>query len=115
MLSHDILEGVSGRLMASDRDLRFPFSLSMQVPATPDEALRTSLMGMFEKRRFRNFLMYLASYDENEPGTFQGGFTGGPSGDRREGITRGSHNSVSDILHAVILVSFRGFLYQFPH
>ena len=47
-----------------------------QVPATPEEALRTSLMGMFEKRRFRNFLTYIAAYDENEPKTFQGEFVG---------------------------------------
>lgn len=42
------------------------------MPATPDEALRTSLMGMFEKRRFRSFLMYLAAYDEDNPDTFKG-------------------------------------------
>lgn len=44
-----------------------------QVPATPEEALRTSLMGMFEKRRFRNFLMYLAAYEEDNPATYNGG------------------------------------------
>lgn len=54
----------------------------LQVPATPDEALRTSLMGMFEKRRFRNFLMYLASYREDEPGTYQGELVACPSGGR---------------------------------
>lgn len=43
-----------------------------QVPATPDEALRTSLMGIFEKRRFRNFLQYLAGYEEDQPDTFKG-------------------------------------------
>lgn len=43
-----------------------------QVPATPDEALKTSLMGIFEKRRFRNFLQYLAAYDEDKPDTFKG-------------------------------------------
>eukprot|EP00904_Undaria_pinnatifida_P004302 jgi/Undpi1/13873/HiC_scaffold_9.g03524.m1 len=42
------------------------------VPATPEEALRTSLMGMFEKRRFRNFLMYLAAYEEDNPATYNG-------------------------------------------
>ncbi|CAM9404012.1 unnamed protein product [Laminaria digitata] len=43
-----------------------------KVPATPEEALRTSLMGMFEKRRFRNFLMYLAAYEEDNPATYNG-------------------------------------------
>ena len=46
--------------------------MDCQVPATPDEALRTSLMGIFEKRRFRNFLQYLAGYEEDKPDTFQG-------------------------------------------
>ncbi|CAM9938962.1 unnamed protein product, partial [Choristocarpus tenellus] len=43
-----------------------------KVPATPDEALKTSLMGIFEKRRFRNFLMYLANYEADKPETFKG-------------------------------------------
>lgn len=48
-----------------------PFACA-QVPATPEEALRTGLMGIFEKRRFRNFLMYLAGYDEEKPETYAG-------------------------------------------
>lgn len=44
------------------------------MPATPDEALRTSLMGMFEKRRFRNFLIYITAYEEDKPDTFNGGW-----------------------------------------
>ncbi|CAN0423853.1 unnamed protein product, partial [Scytosiphon promiscuus] len=43
-----------------------------KVPATPDEALKTSLMGIFEKRRFRNFLQYLAAYEEEKPDTYKG-------------------------------------------
>lgn len=50
------------------------------MPATPDEALRTSLMGIFEKRRFRNFLQYLAGYEEDKPDTFKG------KGSRANGI-----------------------------
>jgi RAB protein geranylgeranyltransferase component A len=42
------------------------------VPATLDEALMTSLIGLFEKRRFRNFLSYLAKYDEKDPNTYGG-------------------------------------------
>lgn len=61
-------------------------------------------MGMFEKRRFRNFLMYLASYHEDEPGTFQGGFPRGPPGDRWEGITRAVRIVFADVLQAVMLV-----------
>jgi len=43
----------------------------LKVPATPDEALRSSLMGMFEKRRFRNFLIYINQYDPANPTTFK--------------------------------------------
>lgn len=42
------------------------------MPATLDEALMTSLIGLFEKRRFRNFLSYLAKYDEKDPNTYGG-------------------------------------------
>eukprot|EP00618_Florenciella_parvula_P007256 CAMPEP_0119480040 /NCGR_PEP_ID=MMETSP1344-20130328/9032_1 /TAXON_ID=236787 /ORGANISM="Florenciella parvula, Strain CCMP2471" /LENGTH=504 /DNA_ID=CAMNT_0007514319 /DNA_START=27 /DNA_END=1541 /DNA_ORIENTATION=+ len=43
-----------------------------KVPATPQEALASSLMGMFEKRRFRTFLIYVADYDKDDPTTFKG-------------------------------------------
>ena len=44
------------------------------MPATLDEALLTSLIGLFEKRRFRNFLSYLAKYDPNDPNTYGGAY-----------------------------------------
>lgn len=44
----------------------------LKVPATPEEALRSPLMGLFEKRRFRNFLLYVDEYDETKPGTHKG-------------------------------------------
>lgn len=44
----------------------------LKVPATPEEALKSSLMGLFEKRRFRKFLIYVESYDEQKPDTFEG-------------------------------------------
>lgn len=44
----------------------------LKVPATPQEALSSSLMGMFEKRRFRKFLIWLDQYDEADPATYQG-------------------------------------------
>ena len=43
-----------------------------KVPATPKEALASSLMGMFEKRRFRNFLIYMNDYDPKNPSTHKG-------------------------------------------
>lgn len=44
----------------------------LKVPATPEEALRSPLMGLFEKRRFRSFLIYVDRYDENDIETHQG-------------------------------------------
>jgi Rab GDP dissociation inhibitor len=44
----------------------------LKVPATPEEALRSPLMGLFEKRRFRKFLMYTDQYDEKKPETHEG-------------------------------------------
>jgi Rab GDP dissociation inhibitor len=43
-----------------------------KVPATPKEALASSLMGMFEKRRFRNFLIYMNDYNPEDPSTHKG-------------------------------------------
>ena len=45
-----------------------------KVPATPAEALSSSLMGFFEKRKFRNFLMFLSAYDVTKPATYLKGF-----------------------------------------
>ena len=41
-----------------------------KVPTTPAEALASGLMGMFQKRKFRNFLIFMDKYDEKDPGTF---------------------------------------------
>ncbi|CAI9178862.1 unnamed protein product [Rangifer tarandus platyrhynchus] len=43
-----------------------------KVPSTEAEALASSLMGLFEKCRFRKFLVYVANFDENDPRTFEG-------------------------------------------
>ncbi|XP_033114555.1 rab GDP dissociation inhibitor alpha-like [Anneissia japonica] len=40
-----------------------------KVPANEKEALASNLMGLFEKRRFRNFIQFAHSYDENDPKT----------------------------------------------
>jgi Rab GDP dissociation inhibitor len=44
----------------------------MKVPATPQEALSSGLMGLFEKRRFRNFLIFVDQYKVEEAATHQG-------------------------------------------
>jgi Rab GDP dissociation inhibitor len=43
----------------------------LKVPATPEEALRSPLMGLFEKRRFRKFLLYVDTYKEDNPTTHE--------------------------------------------
>lgn len=43
-----------------------------KVPADEREALSTSLMGLFEKRRFRKFLMWAQNLDEQDPKTWDG-------------------------------------------
>ncbi|CAL1539066.1 unnamed protein product [Lymnaea stagnalis] len=43
-----------------------------KVPADEKEALASSLMGIFEKRRFKNFLQFVQDYDVNDPKTWKG-------------------------------------------
>ncbi|XP_075713602.1 rab GDP dissociation inhibitor beta [Rhinoderma darwinii] len=43
-----------------------------KVPSTETEALASSLMGLFEKRRFKKFLSFVANFDENDPKTLEG-------------------------------------------
>jgi len=43
-----------------------------KVPCDEKEALATSLMGMFEKRRFRNFLVFVQEFDFDDPKTHKG-------------------------------------------
>jgi Rab GDP dissociation inhibitor len=41
--------------------------------ATPSEALNSALMGFFEKRKFRNFLIFVTDYDKSKPATYMKG------------------------------------------
>lgn len=43
-----------------------------KVPADEKEALTSDLMGMFEKRRFKNFLMFAQDYKDEEPTSWKG-------------------------------------------
>lgn len=47
------------------------FFLLFQVPVDQKEALASDLMGMFEKRRFRNFLIYVQDLKEDDPKTWK--------------------------------------------
>jgi len=43
-----------------------------KVPASDSEALRSDLMGLFEKRRAQNFFKFIQNYDVNNPKTHSG-------------------------------------------
>ncbi|XP_061367722.1 guanosine nucleotide diphosphate dissociation inhibitor At5g09550-like [Gastrolobium bilobum] len=43
-----------------------------KVPANDVEALKSPLMGLFEKRRARKFFIYVQDYDENDPKSHEG-------------------------------------------
>lgn len=43
-----------------------------EVPVTPAAALASSLMGMFQKRRYKNFLQWVLEFDENDESTWKG-------------------------------------------
>jgi Rab GDP dissociation inhibitor len=45
-----------------------------KVPSDAGEALRSPLMGLFEKRRARNFLEWVGAYKEDDPATHKGKF-----------------------------------------
>jgi len=42
-----------------------------KVPATETEALTSSLMGLFEKKRFKNFLSWVQQFDETQESTWK--------------------------------------------
>lgn len=44
-----------------------------KVPSSPQEALASELMGFFEKRKFRNFLIFINDYDKDKPATWMKG------------------------------------------
>eukprot|EP00475_Leptophrys_vorax_P041501 TRINITY_DN78254_c0_g1_i1.p1 TRINITY_DN78254_c0_g1~~TRINITY_DN78254_c0_g1_i1.p1 ORF type:complete len:449 (+),score=138.77 TRINITY_DN78254_c0_g1_i1:65-1411(+) len=43
-----------------------------KVPATPSEALNSSLMGLFQKNKYKNFLQWINDYKQDEPKTQKG-------------------------------------------
>nr|POE54501.1 putative secretory pathway gdp dissociation inhibitor 1 [Quercus suber] len=43
-----------------------------KVPSDAGEALKSPLMGLFEKRRARNFLQFVGNFDEADPSTHNG-------------------------------------------
>ena len=60
-----ILTGVTKYLdfAAVDKSFVYTSGKIYKVPVTPSEALRTSLVGFFQKRHLRSFAMFLSSYE----------------------------------------------------
>lgn len=50
-----------------------------KVPSNAAEALRSPLMGLFEKRRAKSFLQWVAAFDEANPSTHSGTVASLPS------------------------------------
>lgn len=46
-----------------------------KVPSTEMEAVRSSLMGLFEKRRAKKFFEFIQNWKDDDPATHQGGRT----------------------------------------
>ena len=44
---------------------------SVKVPADEKEVLTSDLMGLFEKRRFKNFLVFVQDFNEEDPKTWK--------------------------------------------
>ena len=53
----------SNYILSSDKKI-------YKVPATSTEALNSSLLGLFQKRRFRNFLQWVNQLDSKQPSTY---------------------------------------------
>lgn len=45
-----------------------------KVPSDASEALRSPLMGLFEKRRAKKFLEWVGAFKEDDPATYGGDF-----------------------------------------
>lgn len=57
---------------AVDGSYVFNKSKVHKVPANDVEALKSPLMGLFEKRRARKFFIYVQDYDDNDPKSHEG-------------------------------------------
>ena len=45
-----------------------------KVPCDGVEALKTGLVGFFQKRKLKSFIDFIAKYDPAKPATHEGGF-----------------------------------------
>lgn len=57
-----------------------PKATVAKVPSTAGEALRSSLMGIFEKRRMKSFIEWVGTFNEADSATHYGTYTSCISG-----------------------------------
>jgi len=74
-----------------------------KVPATETEALASGLMGIFEKTRFKDFLVYVVEFDRNDPATYKGVDINGPTSDLLKNKYKLEKSTIDFIGHALAL------------
>lgn len=55
-----------------DGSFVYRYQKCSKVPSTEYEAVTSSLIGLFEKRRLKNFMQWVAQYNEEDPSTHKG-------------------------------------------
>jgi Rab GDP dissociation inhibitor len=80
-----------------------------KVPATETEALGSKLMGLFEKTRFKDFLVYVVEFDVNDPSTYKGVVPDGPTSEMLKKYKL-DDTTVDFIGHALALYRDEGWL-----
>ncbi|KAG5529591.1 hypothetical protein RHGRI_030097 [Rhododendron griersonianum] len=66
-------KAVDGSYVYNKGKVRRPLIICIyKVPATDVEALKSTLMGLFEKRRARKFFIYVQDYEESDPKSHEG-------------------------------------------
>lgn len=75
---------IAGSYVQQGKD---PGARVAKVPSTAGEALSSSLMGMFEKRRAKKFLEWVGAFKEDDPASY-GGEHGRSRINKRERLTK---------------------------
>lgn len=74
LVSTDVTKYLEFRQIAGSyvQQGRGPKATVAKVPSDAGEALRSPLMGLFEKRRAKKFLEWVGAFDANDPASYNG-------------------------------------------
>ncbi|CAG9321195.1 unnamed protein product [Blepharisma stoltei] len=86
-----------------------------KVPATDSEALKSDLMGLFEKRRCKKFFKFVQNYEPNDPATHKNMNLQRQPGRELFAAFGLEENTIDFIGHAVALYTSDAFLDQPSH